>query len=99
MVFPSPLALGLPYSTFVAACFVSDVGHLICVELLWTDCFFELLRHMPSTLLLTVIMRDLQSRSLEATLHIEAFIRLRTIQYSLVAAHVLRNIIQRLYDA
>lgn len=44
-------------------------------------------------------MRHLQPRPLEATLHIEALVRLGAVQNRLIAAHVLRNKIQRLDDA
>ena len=43
-------------------------------------------------------MRHLQPCPLASTLHIEALIRFRTVQNRLVAAHVLRHIVQSLND-
>jgi hypothetical protein len=41
-------------------------------------------------------VRHLQTRPLEATLDIEALVRLRAVKNSLVATHILRNKVQRL---
>ena len=43
-------------------------------------------------------MRHLQTCPLEATLDIEALVRLRAVKNSLVATHILRNKVQRLND-
>jgi hypothetical protein len=46
-----------------------------------------------------VIMRHLQPRPLKTALHVEPLIRLATIQNTLVAPHLLRHVVQRLYDS
>jgi hypothetical protein len=43
-------------------------------------------------------VRHLQTRPLEATLDIEALVRLRAVKNSLVATHILRDKVQRLND-
>jgi hypothetical protein len=48
--------------------------------------------------LLLVVVRHLQTRPLEATLDVEALVRLRAVENSLVAANVLRDKVQRLDD-
>ena len=45
---------------------------------------------------LAVIMCHLQSCSLEAALHVKAFVCFRTVQYGLVTAHIFGNVVQRL---
>lgn len=46
-----------------------------------------------------IIMRHLQPRSLESTLHIEPLVCLGTVQDCLVTARILRHEVQRLNDA
>ena len=52
----------------------------------------------PHRSLLLVVVCHLQPRPLEATFDIEAFVRLRAVEDSLIAAHVLRDKVQRLDD-
>jgi hypothetical protein len=44
-------------------------------------------------------VRHLQTRSLESALDVETLVRLRAVQNSLVAADVLRHVVQSLDDA
>lgn len=43
-------------------------------------------------------MRHLETSSFEATLDVESFVRFAAVQYALVTAHFLGNVIQRLDD-